>query len=427
MSMHDLTPQKDRIYAIGFKYIFCYMVLYMWPFPFYYIPFLNYLLVPLNSFLSGFVDSVAGPALFGDSYNTFNPNTGSGDTSFRYTQACIFIVVALLTGSIWIMFDRNRTSYTKLALVFDTVLRFYLASTLFTYGFIKVFPLQFLLPDTGRLAQTYGESSPMGLLWTFMGSSKLYSAFTGAGEVLAGLLLLFRRTKLLGATVAILVFMHVFVLNLSYDVPVKLFSFHLLLISIFLALPIIRVLTNKPITSSPSLSATLWPSWNPKKTRWIMIGLKCYLIFFIAVQPLLVSFQRNQELNQEAQSADKPELMGTYTVSTFIRNNETVEETSPSRWKEIKLGNHVMEIVHADGMPIQWHCVFLGRSKKMRYASKDLSTFGEFDFNREGEDLSITGRMNQDTLTIYARRTSDYNAPLLTRGFHWISEEPFNR
>ena len=38
----------------------------------------------------------------------------------------------------------------------------------------------------------------MGLLWTFMGHSPAYSAFTGAAEALAGALLLFRRTTLLG-------------------------------------------------------------------------------------------------------------------------------------------------------------------------------------------------------------------------------------
>jgi hypothetical protein len=37
------------------------------------------------------------------------------------------------------------------------------------YGFIKVFPTQFHLPGPGRLVQPYGDSSPMALLWTFMG------------------------------------------------------------------------------------------------------------------------------------------------------------------------------------------------------------------------------------------------------------------
>jgi hypothetical protein len=39
-----------------------------------------------------------------------------------------------------------------------------------------------------RLLKPYGESSPMGLLWTFMGYSTGYNLFTGGAEALGGLL-----------------------------------------------------------------------------------------------------------------------------------------------------------------------------------------------------------------------------------------------
>jgi hypothetical protein len=97
-----------------------------------------------------------------------------------------------------------------------------------TYGVLKVIELQFSPPTPDRLIQTYGESSPMGLIWTLMGFSSLYCFFGGAGEVLGGLLLSLRRTTLLGALVCIGVLANVVMINLSFDVPVKLFSSHLL-------------------------------------------------------------------------------------------------------------------------------------------------------------------------------------------------------
>ena len=77
----------------------------------------------------------------------------------------------------------------------------------------------------------------MGLLWTFMGYSGVYSVFAGLGEVIGGVLLFFRRTRLLGALVVAMVMSHVVVLNFAYDVPVKVFSTHLLLIAVLIMTP----------------------------------------------------------------------------------------------------------------------------------------------------------------------------------------------
>ena len=117
------------------------------------------------------------------------------------------------------------------------LVRFFLCEMLLGYGFAKVFPLQFAQPSSARLAQQLGDMSPMGLLWTFMGFSTSYQIFTGAIEVLAGLLLTTRRTTLLGAFVTIASMTHIFALNMCFDVPVKLYSFNYLLMAIFLVAP----------------------------------------------------------------------------------------------------------------------------------------------------------------------------------------------
>jgi len=67
---------------------------------------------------------------------------------------------------------------------------------------------------------------------TFMGASTPYNVFTGASEMLAGVLLFFPTTTLLGALLAMAVMTQVVALNFCYDVPVKLFSTHLLAESI---------------------------------------------------------------------------------------------------------------------------------------------------------------------------------------------------
>jgi hypothetical protein len=125
------------------------------------------------------------------------PN-GSGDTSLAYTSFFLTIITALLLTFLIFVFGRKRTDSSRLYDLTIICCRYYLAFFMLMYGFIKIFDSQFPPPSLYTLEKTYGNSSPMGLLWTFMGSSWPYSAFGGAAEVLGGYLLFFRKTKALG-------------------------------------------------------------------------------------------------------------------------------------------------------------------------------------------------------------------------------------
>ena len=67
-----------------------------------------------------------------------------------------------------------------------------------------------------------------------MGFSKTYSIFAGVSEVIAGALLIPRRTQTYGAMATIAVMLNVFMMNLCFDIPVKIFSFHLMLMGVLL-------------------------------------------------------------------------------------------------------------------------------------------------------------------------------------------------
>src|ERR1044071_6897724 len=82
-----------------------------------------------------------------------------------------------------------------------------------------------------------GGTSPMRLMWAFMGYSLPYTVFAGLAEVTGGVLLLWRRTATLGALVVAIVMTNVVLMNLCYDVPVKLFSTLLLVFAIAIGLP----------------------------------------------------------------------------------------------------------------------------------------------------------------------------------------------
>ncbi len=154
-----------------------------------------------------------------------------------YLQHLVELTLAVAATVIWSILDRKRNDYRRLYAWFTLFLRFSLAIVLFSYGFDKVFPLQFGMLSAGRLSQQVGGMDMFNMLWIFMASSQPYTVFSGALEVLAGLMLITPQLETLGALFSVPVLTNVFLLNMVYGVPVKIISSHLLLMAIFLAAP----------------------------------------------------------------------------------------------------------------------------------------------------------------------------------------------
>ena len=205
--------------------------------------------------------------------------TGSGDTTLDYTLVFCFATIAAIAALIWSFLDRRRPDYRILYAWLRLLVRFTLAFTLLAYGFAKVYPLQFRSLSLSTLTENYGESSPMGLLWTFMGASVVYTKFCGLAEVLGGLLLLFRRTTTIGALVAVGALSNVVMLNFCYDVPVKLYSTHLLLMALFLLIPDAAALTRFFLLSETSqLEGVRLPRFERRWLRRAAIALQILVI-----------------------------------------------------------------------------------------------------------------------------------------------------
>src|SRR5438874_8325603 len=162
------------------------------------------------------------------------PLNGSGDTSYGWALLWLEISIAFIGMLIWSMLDRNKKEYTKVNYWLCLFTRYYVALVLFSYGIVKLFALQMPFPNYSQLATPLGDFLPMRLSWMFVGYSTPYQFFSGMMETVAGLLLLYRRTATLGVLLATAVFINVAVLNLSYDIPVKIYSIQLVTCCLFL-------------------------------------------------------------------------------------------------------------------------------------------------------------------------------------------------
>ena len=205
-----------------------------------------------------------GSTILGIDYNYETSGNGSGDNTYAYISLFINAVLALVGTVIWSLLDRHRSNYHKLQYWFILVLRTFLCLTMLLYGFVKVYQIQFQPPSLTQLLEPLGNFSPMGLAWTYMGFSKAFGMFAGLLEVTAGCLIIFKRTQTLGALLVIGIMTQVAMMNFSFDIPVKIFSVHLILMAMVIALGDFKRLKAFFLLNDPTDS---FKAYHPKQSE----------------------------------------------------------------------------------------------------------------------------------------------------------------
>jgi hypothetical protein len=174
-----------------------------------------------------------------------------------------------------------------------------------SYGLAKVsLDLnQFPEPGAWQLEKKWGDSSPMNVLWAFMGASRPYTIFAGLGEVTAALLLVWRRTAIVGAMVALGVMANVMMMNFCYDVPVKIFSTHLVVAALMIMCFDGGRLFNLLFANRPALPADLVGIWKNKVAWWTKTVIKLVFILLFVLYPCWLQGEQLYKSFKSRQSA----------------------------------------------------------------------------------------------------------------------------
>ncbi len=160
----------------------------------------------------------------------------NGDVGEEFGRLLLAVVLGAIAAAIWTIVDRRAPRAKWVGDALQVLLRYSIALGLISYGVAKILPQQFPPISSATLERRVGDLSPMSLLWTFMEYSRPYAIFGGVMELLAVLLLCFRRTATLGALVCLAVMTNVALLNLAYGVPVKLYSLMMVVSSALIVL-----------------------------------------------------------------------------------------------------------------------------------------------------------------------------------------------
>lgn len=409
---------------ISFRFFFLYFIIYIFPFPFGIVPGINLFFQYLSNLLWA-LDKYVADSILQLSYQSYEGANGSGDTTIHYVSFFMCLLFSLMGMVVWSIIDRTRCNYDKLLYWLNVLIRFYLASVLIGYGLIKVFYLQFSFPTTYRLVQSYGESSPMGLLWTFMGYSYAYNVFTGLSEIIGGSLLLFRRTTLLGAVITMAVMSNVVILNFAFDVPVKLFSSHLLLMSVFLMVPYLKRLGDFFIFNVAIESIAHIQHLNRKR---VYLAAKILFIGLIVIVNV-INVSEQMRYVSTIHSPEISSLHGAYEVKSFILNEETISPDTlrTQRWNKVVFNPKTATIHYMDSASSPWHLNANADNSRIILHSWDLGTTGSFTTQIRDSLLVLEGALDQNKLKVICQKKSEASFLLVDRGFHWVNEFPYNR
>ena len=409
-----------------FRFSFIFFGLYIVPFPGNYLPVPNPFISWINDFWSWFVIYAGKNILHLTNVITITPN-GSGDTTWNYVQLFLMGCGAFIGTLIWTLLDRNRNNYQRLLYWFTVAIRYYLAFTLITYGSYKIFKSQFPAPSIYRLTETYGQSSPMGLAWTFLGYSKGFNYFMGRAEVVGGLLLLIRKTKTFGALFCMTVTANIVAINYCFDVPVKIFSTMLFLMTVFITAPDIHRLIRFFLLNRTTELKSYVPSFKTKRTRIILLIAKSLFIGYFLYNYTNQAIETQAEYGDEA---PKPKLYGNYQVETFTKNENTITPLPGDklRWKRLVLSEFGRGSVEKMDDTLQAYTYYDDpyQHEIKLYDRSDNQLMYSFTYNLPDKD-HIELRSENEGMYLKLLRLQPGEFLLMKRGFHWINEYPLNR
>ena len=416
MGLSQIKPRSDKrlwvsIQGFAFRFSFIYWILYSLTNAFRALPWMRTTLGRTYLETSGSLARWVSLNVF-DITQLPIPNTGSGDTMDAYVGLLVCFVIAMLAAMIWSLIDRRRALDARLNDLLRTYLRYVLAFMLLGYGLGKAGqypPLGF-----DQLITTFGDSTPMGVLWKFMKASQPYTVFAAICEVGAAVLLLWRRTSVLGAMAAAGVMLNVAMMNFCYDVPVKQFSSHLCLMALFIMLPEAQRLANVLFWNRPTEAVNLRPMNLGVRGEWGMRIVKACVVVYYFGLPIMQSVTR-----PKAPDLSDSGVLGGYEIESA--NN-------PRQWRYLSLqrqrGTNTFTLGLQNGIRESGTFEFEpdGRTMQCKASFRMNTTQAMTVRVMDADHLNVAA----EGIEVGFKRKRRDSFTLIKRGFHWTTELPYN-
>jgi len=356
---------------------------------------------------------------------TAAPFKESGDQLCDYILWLCIFVTAVVAAIVWSVLDRNRKQYETLYEWLRVLGRLVLALVMIDYGMGKIFRAQFPELSLAKLVDTYGQSSPTGLLWAFMQYSRPYSFFGGLGEVAGGILLVVPGLTTLGALITLAMVSNVSMLNFFYDVPRKILCIHLLMMCLFLLWPDLRRLFGFFVLHRSEQLPASGGLFQDKTFD------RAALFFQLAIGAAMVLYCAHTSYVDSARRALRMEApqRGIWEVDQFNYDGlpRSPVLTDTARWRRLVLDRpDELTIQFMDDTQQQFWVQWNGQETHGSLWDKaDHSKKGEVTIESIQPDQMVVAAQIAGHGVEAKLRRMDLSDPtkflLINRGFHWIN------
>jgi len=418
------TPRWSRAQLLAFRFAFVYLILYYLPFPFGAFPYTGRVAQKYESLWHQLVPWV-GRHVLHLSYEILTCTNCSGDTTYEYVRVLCFFGLALAASLVWSILDRSSSNYQRMHAWLRLYVRLSVGAAMLMYAGAKIFLQHFPPPNLYKLLEPLGNYSQMSLLWTLMGASRGYTLFVGCLQMLAGILLFLPRLTTLGALVGIAVFSNIFALNLGYDLPIKLYSLHILLVCLFLVLPDAPRLVRFFLLNQEVASLSENGLFHLRRLNTAALVAQLALGGVLACTYLVHAYDYEK---RHFSPASRPPFFGIWNVEEFLLGGKVLPplETDGTRWQRVVF--QFPTEIGIQSMNGSWMGYWLrtDMARKTLAMGKPNDSNGEFEFvfaDPDSRSLTLEGTDGRNEIRVKLRRLDEKQFALLARGFHWIDED----
>lgn len=257
---------------------------------------------------------------------------------YNYINLILVFVAAVIGGSVWSLVDRRSTQYSNLYYWIRVLARYRLAYGMIGWGLKKAFPMQMVYPTVGMLNTPFVDMAEKKLYWSHVGVSFGYTVFLGFAEIIPGLLLLHRKTSVLGAALAAVVTFNICIANHAYDAGVAVPAAYFALIGMFIAWYDLPKIWNLLVREKDVAPYRYYPNLSESWQRWTRGGLKVVgntLFVVVAASLWAYGFFNGNNYNIPS-TPGLANTKGYYNVTEFRLNGKLIPYSPQDsiRWQD---------------------------------------------------------------------------------------------
>lgn len=255
-----------------------------------------------------------------------------------YINWALAFLIGLVGAAIWSIVDRKTTNYRVLYYLLVAAVSLSMAMKLQGLTFSKVFPTQMPELALTQLNTPFGDFTAQKLYWIQFSFVPGYERFAGWAEVLIMTLLFIRRTRAVGAALALAMIGNIAFANHAYDGGIHLAASYFALGGAFVLwyyFPFVwQLLVKEKDVTQPPYHYTFDKPWQ----RYLRLGIKTFIFCFFFLLSAYLHWQNYKYDSYKVPArAGLANARGLYDVTEFRKNNEVLvySPVDSVRWQNV--------------------------------------------------------------------------------------------